>query len=87
MILCSLSDHDSSISHSMSFKSQWILDADAIAKLMGNLKKLSFKAFEKALVVMNYDKYPLRCVAAFMTLLYAAATTVFWSITQLMRQE
>ena len=35
---CSLSDHDSSNYHSMRFKSQRILNAYALAKLMGNLK-------------------------------------------------
>ena len=53
MVLCSLSDHDSSICHSMSFKSQRILNAYALAKLLVKLIQLTFKAFEKAVVVMD----------------------------------
>ena len=58
MVLCSLSDHDSSICHSMSFKSQRILNAYALAKLLVKLIQLTFKAFEKAVVMDSWQVAP-----------------------------
>ena len=87
MVLCSLSDHDSSICHSMSFKRQWILNAYAIAKLMGKLNSNPSKLSRRLLLLWIMTSSPWRAWATSMPLLYAAATNLCWSMIQYVHQE
>ena len=87
MVLCSLSDHDSSICHSMSFKRQWILNAYAIAKLMGKLNSNPSKLSRRLLLLWIMTSSLWGAWATSMPLLYAAATNLCWSMTQFVPQK